>query len=212
MVRTNKQGQSLGRKGSESRHRLIAAARELVGTLQSDRLTVRSISQAAGLASQTFYLYFKDVDELLLVLSREASNQIGEVAAVLAMPWEREALEAWTSQFIAAFYRYWDSNRAVLTLRNFRADTGHADYLAVRNETMQPIVRGLAKRIIAAQGSAEVSERDAAARAIVIVAAIERMASRYSATMGADGGALDSLDFKRAEAHILLLMLSPLPQ
>lgn len=211
MVRTNKQGQAIGRKGSESRSRIVDAARALIAA-PADRLSVRSISQAAGLASQTFYLYFKDVDELLISLSRDASKEIDEVAAELDAAWDMSALEEHTARFVAAFYQYWDRNRPILTIRNFRADTGHPEFLAIRNQSMQPIVRRLAARIFAAQEQNGLSERDAMARAIVIIAAIERMASRYSALMDTGQSGLDSLDLKRAEAHILLLMLSPPPQ
>ena len=72
-IKVNKQGQALGRKGGETRRRLLDATLELIATEDSHKLTASRIARAAGLASQSFYLYFKDIDEILLVLAEEAS-------------------------------------------------------------------------------------------------------------------------------------------
>src|SRR3546814_10346264 len=79
----NKHGQAIGRKGAESRRRLLDATRTLIATEPAHKLTASAIARTAKLASQTFYLYFNDIDEILLALSQEAAEDMDEVFAEL---------------------------------------------------------------------------------------------------------------------------------
>lgn len=207
MAKLNKDGQAIGRKGAESRARLLAAASGLMGEGPVEKLTAKAIARAAGLASQTFYLYFDDVEELLLDLSAVVSRDTEEILAELDGPWDVATLRQQAGRFVGAFYRYWDRNRAILNMRNFRADSGRQPFVRVRNDGAIPIVRGIAAHISAAQGG-EVSARAALARAMVVYSAIERIASRYAANQFVSE-LLDYEDLKRAEADILTLLLSP---
>ncbi len=206
---TNKDGQAIGRKGAESRARLLEATRKLVAELPSARkLTASSIARAAGLASQTFYLYFDDVEEILLSLSATASEDTADIIAALDAPWDMAAPRDYTAGVVEAFYRYWDRHRAILNIRNYMADRGDEAFAKTRNENAIPIIVKIAARIRTAQGETRLTERDALARAIIIFSAIERMAARYATTTSQTlmpGG--DEL--KRAEADILALLISP---
>ncbi|OYX65874.1 MAG: hypothetical protein B7Y88_06725 [Sphingomonadales bacterium 32-64-17] len=208
MVKINKDGQAIGRKGKETRSRLLAAALELISTMAADKLTASGIARAASLASQTFYLYFDDVDEVLLHLSAHAAQDTGELLAELDQPWKPDATRFHAERFVSAFYRYWDKHRAILNIRNFRADGGQAAFAEIRNASALPIVGRIAERIRAAQGENALSDRDAFARAVIVYSAIERMAARY-ASIHFVSDELDSDDLKRAETDILTLLLSP---
>jgi AcrR family transcriptional regulator len=207
----NKDGQAIGRKGSESRARLLEAARRLINELPSARkLTASSIARAAGLASQTFYLYFDDIDEILLSLAMDASYDTDDLIVALDDPGELMAPREYAERVVAAFYRYWDRHRAILNIRNYLSDRGDEPFAKVRNESAVPIIVRVAARIRAAQGEARLTERDSMARAVIVFSSIERMAARYASTPGLQlmpGGA----DLKRAEADILALLLSPPP-
>lgn len=209
MKTTNKDGQAIGRKGAESRARLLDAARRLIDELPSARkLTASSIARAADLASQTFYLYFDDVEEVLLGLAIVASDDTQGIIDALDSPWDRDAPGGYTAGIVDAFYAYWDRHRAILNIRNYMADRGDEPFAKARNESAIPIISRISARIRTAQGETRLTERDATARAIIIFSAIERMAARYSTNSGQDlmpGG--DEL--KRAEADILALLLSP---
>lgn len=208
MNAVNKDGQALGRKGAESRKRLLEGARRLIAEAPSGKLTATSIARAAGLASQTFYLYFGDVEELLLELSLEASNDIGEIAAELDADWDNAAMREHAGRVVGAFYRYWDRHRAILHIRNFHADSGNEPFAEVRNTTSFPIVRKIAARIRAGQGDERLSEQDALARAVIIYSAIERMAARY-ASLPHWQNTINTAALQRAEADILTLLFSP---
>lgn len=208
MSLTNKDGQAIGRKGAESRARLLEAARALLFSASSQKLTASAIARAAGLASQTFYVYFDDIDEILHVLASEASTDNGEVIAELDQAWDFAAIHEHAERVVGAFYRYWDRHRPILNIRNFRAESGQEAFMRLRNESAHPVVSRIASRILASHGAGRLPERDAFARAVVIYAAIERMAARY-ASGGTDPRLVDSGDLKRAEVDILALMFSP---
>jgi hypothetical protein len=70
-----------------------------------------------------------------------------------------------------------------------------------------PIVTSIAKRISTAQGAGELSEPDALARAVIIYAAIERLAAR-PATLARRSASLQEADLRRAEAEILTLLFT----
>lgn len=54
--------------------RFIEAARELMDTEGLNKLSVRKIAEKAGFHNSTIYLYFKDVDELILLASLKHFN------------------------------------------------------------------------------------------------------------------------------------------
>lgn len=200
----NKDGQTIGRKGAQSRARLLLAAREMLPQVPVHKLTPSAIGRRAGLASQTFYLYFRSVEELLLQLCAEVVDEAGTLADALDRP---GSLTEQAEAFVADFYRFWDRHRPVLTLRNFFADSGQPAFVEERNKASLPVVRRIAARIAQADPNG-VSAADAFARAVIIFAAIERMAAHYSA-ITQEPGELLSGDLRRAEAHVLSLLLSP---
>jgi AcrR family transcriptional regulator len=204
----NKDGQAIGRKGAESRARLLEAARRLVNELPSARkLTASSIARAAGLASQTFYLYFGDIDEILLSLATEASYDTDDIIAAIDGDWQPAAPRDYAERVVAAFYCYWDRHRALLNIRNYLADRGDEPFAKVRNESAIPIIVKVAARIRAVQGESRLTERDSLARAIIVFSSIERMAARYASTPGMQMMP-SGTDLQRAEADILALLLS----
>jgi len=207
MDETNKHGQSIGRKGAESRRRLLDATRELIAVEPAHKLTASAIARAAKLASQTFYLYFKDIDEALLALSHEAGSDMDDVHNSLSGDWKSAAPADHAKRFVDAFSAYWDRHRAILTVRNYLSDSGHPAFLTVRQDAAIPLIRAIADRILAAHPD-DVDAKSAFARSVIIYSAIERMAAR-PATMRHNPSIVDADDLKQAEVDILALLFTP---
>lgn len=208
MSETNKQGQAIGRKGAESRQRFMDAARHLITKDPAHNLSASAVARAAGLASQTFYLYFKDIDELLLALSHQAGTDMEEVRAALATDWKAATPLEHAQHFIDAFTAYWDRHRAILTVRNYLADRAHPAFLSARQEAAMPIIEAIADRIMAAHPDRDLNRKSAFARSVVVFSAIERMAAR-PATMRHNPTILSSDELKQAEIDILALLFTP---
>lgn len=207
MSKINKHGQSMGRKGAESRRRLLDATRVLIVTEAIHNISASAIARAAGLASQTFYLYFKDIDEILLALSDEASLDMGDVHDALSSDWSATSPAEQARRFVDAFSQHWDKYRPILSMRNYLADSGHPAFLTVRQDAAMPIIEAIADRIMASHANENLDRRSAFARSVLIYSAIERMAAR-PATMRHRPGLLEHEDFKKAEAYILTLLFT----
>jgi AcrR family transcriptional regulator len=175
---TNKQGQILGRKGQETRQRLMAAARKLLCSSSPVDLTAVAIAKAAGTSSASFYMYFDDVQDVLYSLSQLAGTEMTEVAKLLDAPWTFETLERETIELIEALNSVWSRHREVLRYRNLEADRGDPRFEELRMNTYIPFIERFARRILSlnpATGSRRKS--DAYAEATVLHAAMERLAA-----------------------------------
>jgi AcrR family transcriptional regulator len=176
---TNKHGQSMGRKGRETRQRIMAAARKMLKSSSPVQLTVVSIAKEAETSSATFYLYFKDVRGLLLVLSEEAEADMRVVHEVLDEPWDPKFLDLdHASRVVQAYVSVWDKHREVLRIRNLEADRGDPEFENIRLRTSVRMVSRFAEHIFAAYPEdTTLSYTDAMAEGSVLVAAMERLAA-----------------------------------
>lgn len=204
-IKVNKQGQALGRKGGETRRRLLDATLELIATEDSHKLTASRIARAAGLASQSFYLYFRDIDEILLVLAEEASADFATVKDVIEAAPAKIPPAQLSRRLVDALAACWDRNRAILSLRNYLADCGSAEFLKLRYRTSMPLINSLAQRVQQAQPELDVGA--ARGRAIIIFQAMERTVARENAAQYPE--AREPADMRAAAADVLTLLLTP---
>src|ERR1700748_398412 len=86
----NLYGQKLGRKGAETRARLMKAAANLLEKRSIMELTVGDIASAAGTSSSAFYVYFDDVTEVVLAVARTIEQMTPEIKALLSEGWTAE--------------------------------------------------------------------------------------------------------------------------
>lgn len=206
----NKYGQALGRKGASTRRRLMDGAEALLKQGATRKLSASAIAKAAGLASQSFYAYFADVDDLVVALAVEASAHAGEVLQTLDGDWDTVSIAKQMERFVGAFMDYWQRHCEVLGLLTYRADSGEEPFTSIRNNSAAPIVLRIADRLRAVAGEGQVSADDALARSVVLYAGLERLASR--ARDGRIGpGHLTTPNVLRAEAAILTELLTGPP-
>ncbi len=168
-------GTVLGRKGTQTRARLLAATRALLQTVSPFQLTVVAIAKAAKTASATLYVYFDDVEHVLYELCGEACREFSEMLA-RHPGWftERETIADNVQEFIDEYNQVWERHSDVLLYRNLEADRGNLRFLEVRTVTGMSIVHLLASAVrVARPGLTEV---EAQADAIVLYSAVERLA------------------------------------
>ena len=178
LIDKNKHGQSLGRKGRETKERLLNAARDLLQTNSPVHLTVVSVAKKAKSSSATFYLYFDDVRSLLLVLSEDAETDMKVVHDVLDEPWDHTLLDLdHAARVVQAYVSVWDKHRAVLRYRNLEP------IAVMPNLRIYAFVLRLDRKSLCRSFFAAVPKKssftfnDALAEASVLVAAMERLAA-----------------------------------
>jgi len=207
MTRVNKQGQALGRKGEESRRRLLDATLALLTKGSMHKINASAIAREAAMASQSFYLYFKDIDEVILALAQEAAADLQEVVAMLSDTPSSSEPEMLSKQVIDAFASYWDRHRPILIARNYIADSGNQQFLKLRQDATMPMIHGIADRIQAARPK-DVTRVQAVSRAVIVYSAMERLAARAQ-SLQYEPGSGENVDLRQAEIDILTLLFSP---
>lgn len=198
--------QELGRKGLETRRRLMTAAQELLRTMSAVSLTAAAIARHAKTSSATFYVYFDDVSDVVLALAAEASDDIDDVMAVLATWRGGQATEEGARAFFAVYRAYWDAHRAILGIRNMEADRGDPRFLRIRGDVGLRIIRELGALIREGHPDDSLTEEQAVARATVIFAAIERIAATAS-LYPRDGRAASESALDEAQIAILVSLV-----
>ena len=208
MIRTNKQGQSLGPKGVLTRTSLLDAARMVLSDPDVKTPTPSAIARAAGLSAQTFYLYFTDFDELLLVLAEEANRDMADLIYVLSLHWPRDALFNHCREFVDLYYDFWARNRPAMIQRNFKAESGDERFIEACELSARPIVRAIARKMLESRPRLARTETEALSTAIMFFAGLERLAARPP-ELHHKPSAFISEDFKKAQASMLSLLIMP---
>jgi len=95
-------GRELSKRGVETRSRLLAAAEEVFGELGYHDASIVKITEAAGVAQGTFYLYFQSKKEIFDELIRDLNRRVRH-AMKSASAAGRDRLEAEVLGFTAYF-------------------------------------------------------------------------------------------------------------
>src|SRR6202023_3680287 len=83
----NLYGQSMGRKGTQTRERLIRATTELLEKRPLRDVVVSDIATLAGTSSSSFYIYFADVTSAALAAAQGVEQITPEIEALLSERW-----------------------------------------------------------------------------------------------------------------------------
>ena len=182
-------GRPLGKRGAETRRRLIEATGKLLESNGLRDLRVVDIARAVGTSPATFYQYFRDVEDAVLALASEAAADLSPVSRALAEPWTDRSAR----RIVEAFVASWDAHRTVLRVRNLAAQEGDQRFRTARNASLRPITEALAARVAESQRAGRVSpDVSPIAAASALVAMTERVAAfhREIEDLGVDREAL----------------------
>ncbi|MCY0385788.1 TetR/AcrR family transcriptional regulator [Robbsia sp. Bb-Pol-6] len=175
---TNKQGQILGRKGRETRARLMEATRLLLRTCSPVELTAVGIAAEAGTSPASFYMYFDDPKDVLFALGEEAGRDLAKLRKIFEEPWYRDKLERQAGAMIEGLNAVWARHRPALRFRNTEASRGDKRFEALRMNTFTPFIRDFAECILSVNPARGARKRaDAFAEASILHGAMEHLAA-----------------------------------
>ncbi len=139
----NLNGQRLGRKGRDTRDRIIAAASELIANAPAGTaLSLSAVARAASLRMTSLYNYFADLTELLLAVLEPVMDSAEEAyLARLRNPWSDGDLAAHCDDFVRGYHGFWARNTRLLHLRNTLSDGMDERITTARLRATQPIIR-----------------------------------------------------------------------
>jgi AcrR family transcriptional regulator len=168
----NLYGQAMGRKGTETRERLIRATVELLEKRSIRDMSVSDIATLAGTSSSSFYIYFTDVTSAALAAAESVEQITPEIEAILGKPWSPAAAQANAVAFLEAYVNFSSKHHAILRVRNLAADEGDKRFEEVRHSAVSRIHELLEARIVAVDNGL-----DPSAGASAVLALMERIAA-----------------------------------
>lgn len=179
-VPVDQSGRALGPRAVQTRQRLLETTAALLGEISVRDVSVVEIARRTQTSPATFYQYFKDVTEAVLVLAQQAAEEMPALLERIDGPWEGEAGLENARAIARAFVDHWDAHRAVLLVRNLYADEGDRRFMGVRRRAIAPVIERLARRIEANQRAGRVpAELHPAAAAAAMASILERLAAHH---------------------------------
>jgi AcrR family transcriptional regulator len=173
-------GRPLGRRAQQTRRRLLDATYELLQSHGIRDVRVVEVARRVGTSPATFYQYFRDVDEAVLVLADELTEEIQPIAALLDEPWNGKTGLENARALVDGYFRFWDAHRAVMRVRNLAADEGDRRFRDVRNRTLGQVTDRIARNVAENQRAGRVpTEITPYSAAAAMVSMVERMASYH---------------------------------
>ena len=136
----NLNGQRLGRKGRDTRERILAACGELLADPE-EAITMSAVARRASLGMTSLYNYFSDLTELLLaVLEPVMATAEESYLRILREHWPDAALGARCHDFVQAYHGFWARHSRLLHLRNTMADSHDHRLMIQRVQSTQPLI------------------------------------------------------------------------
>ncbi|WP_174275208.1 TetR/AcrR family transcriptional regulator [Sphingomonas bacterium] len=182
-------GQRLGRKGQETRERILRAALCLLGKPQQDApITLSGVAREASVGMTTLYLYFPDLGALVLAALRRVMDSADDAFIDrLRGRWPDERLEESCLDFLRAHYRFWRRHARILHMRNNFADEDDARFVEYRNRMSFPLIGLLARQMdgnprAGVDGDPGSREQRAVFLATVLLTGFERLATVITTT------------------------------
>lgn len=169
----NLQGQRLGRKGRDTRERIIAAAAELLAGPPDVPVTLSAVARKASLGMTSLYVYFKDLAELILAVL-EPITASAEEAYVwhLRERWPDENLRERCVAFVRDYHAFWKQHARVLHMRNSMADAFDSRMAEHRIGTARPLIELIIRQM---DGDPSDTESPVAALATALYIGLERL-------------------------------------
>lgn len=165
-------GQRLGRKGQETRERILVATEKLLAPESDVTLSLSAVAREASLGMTTLYLYFSDLSELVLaVLDRTMASADDAYVVHLRARWPEAALGERCKEFLAAYCYFWVRHARVMHLRNSYVDAGDERVRQHRTDTARPMIKLLVSQM---DGDLESSLTPAYAMATALWTGVER--------------------------------------
>jgi len=163
----NLYGQAMGRKGTQTRERLIRLEKRSLRDV-----SVSDIATLAGTSSSSFYIYFADVTSAALAAADGIEQITPEIEAILAQPWSRGEAQNKAIALLESYVNFSSQHHAILRIRNLSADEGDKRFEEVRHHAVSRIHDLLESRIAALNNGL-----DPSAGASAVLALMERIAA-----------------------------------
>ena len=197
----NQRGQILGRKGDRTQDRIMDATARLLESTSLREISIVDITRASAIRASTFYLYFRDVAEIVLaILSRSPQGNRDLVGLIESEAFETDARRM-SERFVADYFADWRKNACIFRARNLASDEGDARFIEARRTSVEPLLDAMEARVARRQASGGFSDAlNPHATACALMIMIERLAATQDVPGYLDRSVADT---SRAAAYFL---------
>jgi AcrR family transcriptional regulator len=203
----NQNGQAMGRKGLQTRNRLIEATLAQLETTRLRDLRVSEIARQAGMSTATFYVYFPDVADAVLAVLEQTTQATPELLALIDGDWGEGDADERAQRITQSYSDHWGQHHALFRVRNLAADEGDERFRIARETAIRGVLNATAAAIARAQKAGwATSTLDPMATSGVLMAMLERFAAVQSHY---NYSGLHREEMTISAAHLLALMLGP---
>jgi AcrR family transcriptional regulator len=152
-------GRVPGKRGQATRMRLLDSTSDLLRTTSWRSITVIDIARAAGTSPATFYQYFENFEQAILVLAEDLVDGAAELGELVDGDWSDPAGWDTARQVVDGFMDYWERNRSVFRVVELATEVGDLRFQGLRVRALNAVTVSLAKAItVTRAASAKVAQ------------------------------------------------------
>src|ERR1700678_2243074 len=140
-------GRVPGRRGRATRQRLLECTAELLTSTPWRSIKVIDIARQAGTSPATFYQYFENVEQAILVLAEELMEGAALLAELVDGNWTAEASWETATAVVTGFMDFWEANRAVFRVVELTTVEGDLRFQGLRVRALNAVTVTLARVI-----------------------------------------------------------------
>jgi len=197
-------GRVPGRRGQATRQRLLACTAELLDGTPWRSIKVIDIARQAGTSPATFYQYFENVEQAILVLAEELAEGAGALAALVEGDWSEERGWATARAVVQGFLDYWEANRAVFRVVELATEEGDLRFRRLRVRALNAVTVALARAVDAGPAPAGPPGPAGADPMAVAATVISMLAHVAAHRYGFEFWGIRTTDMVDSQARILL--------
>jgi AcrR family transcriptional regulator len=162
-------GRVPGRRGRATRDKLLKSTAALLDKDSYRDLTVVQIAKRAKTSTATFYQYFADVEDALVELARQLSDEGPQLVAIVeGADWRTDGADA-GMKLVDAFIDLWERHRAILRVVDLATAEGDLRFRNIRTHLLSQVTDALRDAVVRADGR-DVEPRAQAAALVSLLA------------------------------------------
>jgi AcrR family transcriptional regulator len=171
-------GRVPGRRGLATRHKLIECTIKLLATTPYRDLKVTDITRAAGTSPATLYQYFVDLQDVLLAVAEQTTEEALQLVDLITnQSWKGAGGVRSAEELVDGFIDFWRSHRPTLRVVDLLSTEGDKRFRHQRVLMLNAITKSLADEIRRLNSGSNV---DAMAMAGVLVGMLAQVAGHQS--------------------------------
>ncbi|WP_033196015.1 TetR family transcriptional regulator [Streptomyces xiaopingdaonensis] len=152
-------GRVAGRRGQETRQKLLDCLREMLGSSPYRDVKVIDVARKAGTSPATFYQYFPDVEGAVLEIADSLAKESGSLKELVqGKSWAGKAGRATAEGLVDGFLTFWRRNEAILRVVDLGAAEGDKRFYRIRMRILNSVNNSLTESIKELQSKGRVGK------------------------------------------------------